>query len=199
MFPTTPVEIANVITSLNNKKAIRSKDIDTYFIKISSVIITPIFSKLFNRCLFKGEFLKCLKIAEIILIFKKGSVTNVSNYQPISLLLQFDKIKKNYLNRIINFIDKYILLSDHQFGFGQNSSTIHAVTYIHDNLIKNVDKGLYSCCIFLDLSNAFDTVDYHILLWKLKNYFTTTRILSRFIIIFFLYINCFSNKYNLVR
>ena len=56
MSPTTPEEIANVITSLINKKAIRSKDIDTYFIKISSVTIAPILSKLFNRCLLEDEF-----------------------------------------------------------------------------------------------------------------------------------------------
>ena len=83
MSPTTPEEIANVITSLIIKKVIRSKDIDTYFIKISGVIIAPILSKLFNRCLLEAEFPKCLKIAEVIPIFKKGSVTNVSNYQTI--------------------------------------------------------------------------------------------------------------------
>ena len=85
MSPTTR-EIANLITSLNNEKAIRSKDIDTYFIKISSVIIAPILSKLFNRCLLEGEFSNCLKIAEVIPIFEKGSLTNISNYRPISLL-----------------------------------------------------------------------------------------------------------------
>ena len=59
MSPTTPEEIANVITSLNNEKAIRNKDSDTYFIKMSGVIIAPILSKLFNRCLLEGEFPKC--------------------------------------------------------------------------------------------------------------------------------------------
>ena len=58
MSPTTPEEITNV--SLNSNKAIRSKDIDTYFIKISSVVIAPVLSKLFNRCLLEGEFPTCL-------------------------------------------------------------------------------------------------------------------------------------------
>ena len=53
MSPKIPEEIENLITSLSNKKAIQSKNIDTYFIKISGFIIAPILSKLFNQCLLK--------------------------------------------------------------------------------------------------------------------------------------------------
>ena len=42
---------------------------------------------------------------------------------------------------------------------------------IYDEILNNVDQGLYTCCIFLDLSKAFDTVDHSVLLQKLeKNY-----------------------------
>ena len=54
---------------------------------------------------------------------------------------------------------------------GLNSSTQFAISTIHDKLIKNIDNGLYTCCIFLDLSKAFDTVNHTILLWKLYHYF----------------------------
>ena len=42
---------------------------------------------------------------------------------------------------------------------------------MHDKLIKNIDNGLYTCCIFLDLSKAFDTVNHKVLLRKLHHYF----------------------------
>ena len=36
----------------------------------------------------------------------------------------------------------------------------YAISTIHDKLIKNIDNGLYTCCIFLELSKAFDTVNH---------------------------------------
>ena len=41
---------------------------------------------------------------------------------------------------------------------------------IYENLLNNMDRGLSSCAIFLDLAKAFDTVDHSILLRKLKTY-----------------------------
>ena len=39
---------------------------------------------------------------------------------------------------------------------------------IYDELLNNVDKGKYSCCIIIDLCKAFDSVQHDILLYKLE-------------------------------
>ena len=56
------------------------------------------------------------------------------------------------------------MLSDKQFGFRRGISATHAVTHIHDN-------NEYSCCVFLDLTKTFDTVDHNILIKKLETNF----------------------------
>ena len=73
MFPSSTDEIAQLIESLNDKKTVRSNDVETRFIKYSKSIILPIISDLFNLCVNKGVFPNCLKIAEIIPIYKKGN------------------------------------------------------------------------------------------------------------------------------
>ena len=170
--PSTSQEVTTVIHSLKENKAKRVFDVDTKFIKLSNNVISPIISKLFNACLTQGEFPNCLKTAEVIPIYKKGDHSVAANYRPISLLSQFHKIFERLLyNRLYSYLDKYNLLSKRQFGFRQNSSTTFAISTIYDNLIKNIDNNLYTCCIFLDLSKAFDTVDHKILLSKLHSNF----------------------------
>ena len=74
-------------------------------------------------------------------------------------------------SRIYSYLERFKLLNEHQFGFRKNSSTIHAITSIYDNLLKNIENGMYNCSIFLDLSKAFDTVNHERLIWKLDYYF----------------------------
>ena len=123
-------------------------------------------------CFETGVFPNCLKIAEVVPIFKKSDRSKATNYRPISLLSQFDKIlEKTIYHRLIHFLEKYQLLNKVQFGFRQNPSTIQAISKIYDEIVQNIDQDLYTCCIFLDLSKAFDTVDHNILLEKLYHSF----------------------------
>ena len=55
-------------------------------------------------------------------------------------------------------------------SFRENYSTELAVHDIHEKLLHNLDKGLSSCTVFLDLAKAFDSVSHHILLRKLEKY-----------------------------
>ena len=62
------------------------------------------------------------------------------------------------------------VINNQQFGFRKGYSTELAITDLHNRIIKNTDNGYYTCCIFLDLSKAFDTVNHSILLEKLCAY-----------------------------
>ena len=104
-------------------------------------------------------------------VFKKDSVTCMSNYRPISLLSIFNKIlQKLMYKRLISFINKYNILCDDQFGFREKHSTVHANLLITDKIQRTIENGHFSCGILLDFSKAFDTVDHAILLKKLSIY-----------------------------
>ena len=53
-----------------------------------------------------------------------------------------------------------------QFRFRSKHSTLDAIMSITDKVQNAIEKGFYSCGLFLDLSKAFDTVDHTILLQK---------------------------------
>ena len=111
-----------------------------------------------------------LKVARVIPVYKKGSKTVMNNYHTISLLSVFNKLlEKLMYNRLASFLEKNEILFYGQFGFRSNHSTNHAILLITDKIQKAIERKLYSCGIFLDLSKAFDTVTHDILLKKLEN------------------------------
>ena len=129
-------------------------------------------SDFFIWCVEQGEFPNVLRIAEVVPICKKGNSNSCTNYRPISLLSPFSKtFEKLIYSRLYSYLEKFNLLNRHQIGFRRDLSTIYSICNIYDKLTKNIDKNLYTCCVFLDLTKAFDTVGHSILLEKIDSRF----------------------------
>ena len=110
-------------------------------------------------------------MAQVIPLLKGGDKTSPSSYRPISLLPAIGKLFEKLLaKRLINFLVKYDVFSKHQFGFRSKFSTEYAAIDLYDKLLHNLDQGLSSCTIFLDLAKAFDSVSHKILIRKLNHY-----------------------------
>ncbi|XP_057298769.1 uncharacterized protein LOC130629535 [Hydractinia symbiolongicarpus] len=115
---------------------------------------------------------RSLRTSRVVPVYKnKGSSIDVSNYRPISLLSNIEKIyEKVMYNRIIGFLNNHDILYPKQFGFRKQHSTSQAVLTIVERIRHCLDKGELACGVFVDLQKAFDTVDHKILLSKLNHY-----------------------------
>ena len=68
------------------------------------------------------------------------------------------------------FLSENNLITEQQYGLRSNHSTELATLKLTDTIMYELDNSHISCAIFLDLSKAFDTLNYKILLRKLKYY-----------------------------
>ena len=104
-------------------------------------------------------------------LFKSGDPLQLNNYRPVSLLPSLSKIFEHVIfDQIMCYLTENSLLSSEQFGLRPGHSTELAALRMVDHIIKQMDNGKLPLFIYIDLSKAFDTLNYDILMSKLEYY-----------------------------
>ena len=138
--PIDKEEIANIISRLNSSKASDPNTIPYRILFLLKNEISKQLADLFNLSFMTGVFPSVLKTAKVVPVFKKDSKLDYSNYRPISLLSNIEKIlEKLMYKRLYNFLNNNNIICNLQFGFRQQYSISHALINITENIGKALD------------------------------------------------------------
>ena len=110
-----------------------------------------------------------LKFAEVSPVFKKKDYLDKENYRPVSVLSHVSKVFERIMyQQIEDFMkDKLSILLT---GFRKNHNIQRCLMNMLERWKRALDKGGYICAIFMDLSNAFNTLNHKLLTAKLEAY-----------------------------
>ena len=171
LSPATSEEVCKLIYAMPSSKSSGPFSIPTKILKLVATEISFPLADLVNLSFSTGKFPSLLKLSKVIPVFKKGCSSEPSNFRPISLLSNIDKIfEKLMYSRIFSFLEASNVIYSRQFGFRKAHSTNHALISMVERIKKHLDKGQVAVGVFVDLQKAFDTVDHEILCYKLNHY-----------------------------
>ena len=169
--PCDPMEVKTIIAQLNVSKATGPNGVPTKILHLINNEVCKPLSKIYNLAVMSETHPEKLKFVNAIPIHKKGSRILLSNYRPISLLSNLNKIfEKIIFKRLYNFLEKYNCIYELQYGFRAKHSTTHALINITERIRDALDNNKPVSGVFVDLQKAFDTVNHSILLSKLEHY-----------------------------
>ena len=130
----------------------------------------PIIKYIFDQSLQTGKLPVDWTRANEMIIFKKGDKPLAANRRPISITCILYKVLQHILaSNIVKHLDGHGILYDLQHGFREKRSCKTQLIMLIEDLAKSASVGKQTL-ILLDVSKAFDKVNYSKLLWKLHQY-----------------------------
>lgn len=175
LFPIS--EIQDLLKSLDVKKATSPDGLPNFFLRETAHTISIPLAIIFNLSLSSGIFPSIWKTSHVVPIFKNGNRTDVTNYRPISILCAVSKVLERFMhNQVFESVKDQISVRQH--GFMPKRSTTTNLMEFTDFLSESIIGGGQVDTIYSDFSKAFDKVNHHLLLVKLRAFGLGSRILT---------------------
>ena len=166
-----PDTVDKIISTMKNSKASGLDNIDTYILKLAKQEIVPAITHIVNLSIEQGVFPEKFKYAKVIPLHKKDDWLNPKNFRPVSILSNLSKIvERAVFLQLIEYLNEKNLLHPNHHGFRSNVNTTTALIQMYDSWIEALERGDVTVVCLLDMSAAFDLVDFSLLLRKMKLY-----------------------------
>ena len=126
-------------------------------------MLSPFVTELFNRSLSAGVFPMQFKAAFITPLLKKSDLdpSQGKSYRPISNLTVLSKtLERLVVRQLVDYLSEWKLFPELQSAYRAHHSTETAVLCVLSDIFESLDRGDLAALTLLDLSAAFDTVDY---------------------------------------
>ena len=124
----TTNELKKVIFNLKSNKSPGIDGLIAEIFKSSYDILSPLLLRLFNVIFKSGSYPSQWSEGLITPIHKKDDLEDVHNYRGITLINALSKIYSHLLNnRLLEWASENNKLSDCQFGFQKNKSTVDCI------------------------------------------------------------------------
>ena len=157
------------LQTLQSSKATGLDNINSRLLKDAAAVVAQPLTDIMNQSLRTGIIPVSWKKARVTPIYKDSNPLSPSNYRPISILPVVMKVfERAVQQQLVKFLKENSIFCDQQSGFRECHSTHTATTDVSDYILQNMDRGLLTGAVYLDLKKAFDTVDFQTLLFKLR-------------------------------
>lgn len=160
------VELKAVAKKLKGNKAPGPDGIPNVALKSAVLAYPDMFRTVMQKCLEEGHFPDIWKVQKLVLLPKPGKPPgDPASFRPICLLDTLGKLlEKVILNRVVPFTEGERGLSQLQFGFRKEKSTVDAIRTVlekAEKASKQKRRGNRHCAVItIDVKNAFNSASW---------------------------------------
>ena len=169
--PVSILDVEKIVSSATGSSCAQDP-IPTWILKQCKDELLPIITDIVNRSLSSGQFPKTMKNALVKPLIKKSSLdpSEYKNYRPVSNLGFVSKvIERAVANQLKSYLCANNLDDELQSAYRKKHSTETALLKVVSDIRSCIDQDQGVILMLLDLSAAFDTVDYDILVGRLAS------------------------------